>query len=65
MNSNGTMTVAEAARLLGKSAQCVRVGLEKGIFGFGAVIPMKEKVYIIYRSKFEEETGISTKGEQR
>ena len=64
-NGEGTITIAEAARLLGTSPQSIRIGLCRGIFKFGAVIPMKENVYIIYRAKFEEETGIKTKGEQQ
>lgn len=49
-----TMTVAETAKLLGVSPQCVRVGLQSGAFKFGTVVQMKEKVYIIYRSAVEE-----------
>lgn len=65
MHKNGTMTVAEAAGHLGVSAQCVRIGMERGAFKFGAVVQMKEKVYVIYREKFEQETGIKTKGESK
>lgn len=59
------MSVAEAAHLLGVSEQCVRIGLQRGAFSFGRVVQMKEKVYIIFREKFEEETGIKTKGESK
>lgn len=65
MHKNGTMTVAEAAELLGVSAQCVRIGMERGAFKFGTVVPMKSKVYVIFREKFEQETGIRTKGETK
>lgn len=65
MDKNGTMSVAEAAERLGVSAQCVRVGLDRGIFKFGQVVPMKRKVYLVYREKFEELTGINTKGETK
>ena len=65
MHKNGTMTVAEAAGHLGVSAQCVRIGMERGAFKFGAVVQMKQKVYIIFREKFEAETGINTKGETK
>lgn len=63
METAGTMSVAEASRLLGVSKQAVRVGIERGIFRFGVVVPMARKVFIIYRSAFEAETGIKTKGE--
>ena len=52
-----TMTVAETAKLLGVSPQCVRVGLESGAFKFGTVVQMKRKVYVIYRSEVEALTG--------
>lgn len=59
------MSVAEAAHLLGVSPQCVRIGMQRGAFKFGAVVQMKEKVYVIFRDKFEQETGIKTKGENQ
>ena len=52
-----TMTVAETAKLLGVSPQCIRVGLERGAFTFGTVVQMKRKVYVIYRSEVEKLTG--------
>lgn len=52
-----TMTVAETAKLLGVSPQCIRVGLERGAFKFGTVVQMKRKVYVIYRSEVEALTG--------
>lgn len=65
MHKDGTMTVREAADLLGVSAQCVRIGIQRGAFNFGTVVPMKSKVYVIFREKFEQETGIRTKGETK
>ncbi len=65
VNKEATMTVKEAAAVLGISPDAVRAGLETGAFRFGTVIPMKEKVYIIFREKFEEETGINTKGDTK
>lgn len=57
MNKN-RLSVAEAARRLGVSPQCIRIGLERGTFKFGCVVRMKRNVYIIYRSAFEAETGL-------
>ena len=59
------MTVKEAAAVLGISPDAVRAGLETGAFRFGTVIPMKKKVYLIYRQRFETETGIKTTNQER
>lgn len=37
------MTVAECAKLLGKSPQFVRIGLQRGILPFGVAIQMSSK----------------------
>ena len=61
---NGTtITVREAAALLGVSPQCLRMGIEQGALGFGTVVRMKRKVFVIYRDRFEKITGIKTKEE--
>lgn len=52
------MTVQEAAKLLGKSEQFVRVGLRRGFLPFGTGYKTddnnKNYCYIIYRKKFLE-----------
>lgn len=69
---NPVMTVQEASALLGLAQQTVRIGMQQGAFRFGTVVKGKRGIhrYVIYRKKFEEETGISTdsekeKGEQK
>ena len=64
VNHEATMTVKEAAAVLGISPDAVRAGLETGAFRFGTVIPMKKKVFVIYRKRFETETGIKTEQEE-
>ena len=60
MEHSGTMTVKEAAALLGISPTAVRVGIENGALPFGVMIPMKQKRFVIYRHQFEQITGIKT-----
>ena len=60
MEQTGTMTVKEAASLLGISPTAVRCGIESGALPFGIVIPMKQKKFVIYRHQFEQVTGIKT-----
>lgn len=52
------MTVAECARLLDKSPQFVRVGLQRGILPFGYAIKMSSKwTYHISEAKVYEYLG--------
>lgn len=52
------MTVAECARLLDKSPQFVRVGLQRGILPFGYAIKMSSKwTYHISAAKVYEYLG--------
>lgn len=55
-----SMTVQEAARLMGKSQSFIRIGLQRNILPFGyAVKTGKERYsYFISREKFIETTGI-------
>ena len=55
-----SMTVQEAARLMNKSQDFIRIGLQRNILPFGYAIKTgKERYsYFISRSKFEEATGI-------
>lgn len=53
------LSVKDAAKLMGKTEQFVRIGLQRNILPFGWAVPMgKEWSYFISRSKFEEFTGI-------
>lgn len=56
----GTLTVSEAARLMGKNQQFVRIGLQRGILPFGYAINVNGKrfSYFISARKFTEYTGI-------
>jgi len=59
-----TLTVAEAAQLLGKSEQFVRIGLRQGRFPWGEAVRMSDRwTYVIYRNVFFGATGIEKKGE--
>ena len=60
MHRNATMTVKEAAGLLGVHPQTVRFMLEKKLVTWGTAVKMKRTVFIIYRERFENETGIKT-----
>lgn len=59
-NRETSMTVQEAARLMGKSQDFIRIGLQRNILPFGyAVKTGKERYsYFISRDKFIEATGI-------
>lgn len=57
MNEKATMTVREVSALLGISPDSVRCGIDTGALPIGVVIPMKRKVYVIYRSAVEALTG--------
>ncbi len=55
------ITIEQAAKLLGVSAQTVRIGLQRGAFPFGtafrAAEDRKQYTYVIYPKKFEEYVG--------
>ena len=59
------ITVKEAARLMGKSEQFVRIGLQRGLLPIGSAILGKRGRYSYYISPelFEEFTGIKIKKE--
>lgn len=59
-----SISVLEAARLMGVSPQFIRVGLQKGIlpFGYAVQISHNRYTYFISRSKFNECIGL--KGEE-
>lgn len=53
-----TMTVKEAAKLLGKSEQFVRIGLQREILPFGYAVKMSSKwTYHISEYKIYEYIG--------
>jgi hypothetical protein len=56
-----SMTIAEAAKLMGVSSQFVRIGLQRGILPFGYAVQVSKQryTYFISRQKFSEHTGIS------
>lgn len=52
------MKVSECAKLLGKSEQFVRIGLQRGILPFGYAVKMSSKwTYHISKIKVEEYIG--------
>lgn len=52
------MKVSEVARLLGKSEQFVRIGLQRGILPFGYAVKMNCKwCYHIFEHKVREYLG--------
>lgn len=60
MSNENKLTPAEAAELMGVSAQFVRVGLQQGLFTWGYAIKISAKryTYFISKPKFCEATGI-------
>ena len=60
MENKYGLTVQEAAQLMGKSQDFIRIGLQRNILPFGyAVKTGKERYsYFISREKFSEVTGI-------
>ncbi len=59
---NGRLSVEEAAKLMGASAQFIRIGLQQSVFPWGyAVKTSSHYTYFIIEKKFEEYTGIQLK----
>ena len=57
------MTIAEAAELLGKSKQFIRIGLQRGILPFGYAVKMSSKyTYHISKNKLYEYLGEQENG---
>jgi hypothetical protein len=63
--NNETLTVQETAKLMGKSQDFVRIGLQRNLLPFGyAVKTGKQRFsYFISKQKFTEATGIKTEQE--
>ena len=57
---SNTMSVQEAAKLMGKSQDFIRVGLQRNILPFGYAVKVGKQrfSYFISREKFAESTGI-------
>lgn len=56
------LKVNEAAKLMGKSPQFVRIGLQRNLLPFGTAVRRNKKYdYYISKKKFEEYTGIKVK----
>lgn len=54
-----SISVKEAAELMGKSQQFVRIGLQRGLLPFGTAVKMSTKwTYYISPKKFIEYVGI-------
>jgi hypothetical protein len=52
------LKIAEAAELLGKSKQFIRIGLQRGVLPFGYAVKMSSKYsYHISRKKLYEYLG--------
>ena len=62
MDTKPTMTVQEAAQLLGMNPKTVRYMIGHKMVSWGVCVKLKRNRYIIYRQRFETETGIDTKG---
>ena len=61
----GNLPVSEAARLMNKNPQFVRVGLQRGILPFGYAVQTSTKwTYFISPFKFTEVTGIPVEVEE-
>ena len=58
------MSVREAAKLMGKDPQYIRIAIQKGLvpFGFALKGTGSKFVYYISRKQFEEYTGIKAMG---
>lgn len=53
-----SLTVKQAAKILGKSEQFIRVGLQLGIFPFGSAVKLSTKwTYYISPTKLYEYAG--------
>ncbi len=53
-----TLTIKEAAKILGKPEQTIRLGLQQGVLPFGAaILNEKQYSYIIFKKKLEDYVG--------
>ena len=61
LETGQTLTVDQAAKLMGKSREFVMTGLQDGVFPWGYAVKMGRWSYWISRVKFEELTGVMVK----
>ncbi|PID22471.1 hypothetical protein CSV61_02165 [Sporosarcina sp. P3] len=62
MNGNKNVKVSEAAKVIGKSEQFVRIGLQRNILPFGYAVKMSSKwTYHISPKLLEEYMGLYRK----
>lgn len=62
------MTIKEVSKLSGHSPQTIRIGLQKGIFDFGACFKTgdaKQYVYVIYPERVYELFGRGKENEEK
>lgn len=60
-----SMTVKEAAEILGKSQQFVRVALQRGLLPFGTAVKLSSKwTYYISPAKLFEYAGVKEEAER-
>lgn len=64
MDRNNTMTVLETAALLGMDPQTLRIAIERKQFSWATCIRAGRKRFVIFRDRFETETGIKTEQEE-
>ncbi len=59
MNNIPKISIKEVAKIMGKGEQCIRIGLQRGLFPFGAAVNVtgNRYNYIIYPMKFREYVG--------
>ena len=59
MNNIPKISIKEVAKIMGKGEQCIRIGLQRGLFPFGAAVNVTGNRfnYIIYPNKFREYIG--------
>lgn len=65
MEKNNTLTVAEVADYLKLDKLTVRLMLREGLVSWGQAVKLPNSThwtYLIYRQRFEDETGIQTSG---
>ena len=52
------ISIQDAAELMGKSPQFIRIGLQRGLLPFGTAVKMSSRwTYYIYPKKFDEYVG--------
>ncbi len=64
MSETKKITIREAAEIMGKSDQFIRVGLQRGILPFGSAVKLSTKwTYYISPTRFYEYVGDKPEGD--